>query len=785
MKRKLVVAVLSLVLLSAIGFGAAAFAAELPEGKTAAAERVTAIHQRTDGWEEIQIVFDCFADSVAGNPGGVIGQVAHYLELNGRSLAETLSANGETKVLSSWGTDAYGKRTLVLTLNAGIPREYLFHADGTTLTGGDTLTVKEGLTLPEGQKTAENASFSYELATRNWKRTAGTATELNIVKAETSSPAHIDYVFWFDYAPDALIDNNFMATLGGAFHDVNNPQSPIYFDANNAVWGDNFEFVSLKGQPLTSAAGFQAWWYGNGTSARAFVLRLVVGNATAAPHLSIGDKIIFHTGFHTPEGAVLSRDISFTFTTAGFTETAGGFVCDSGMEMGVNGITEVTLPPAPDGQTYYSFDLYLGVELLGAPIYNLQTGADFADHFILNTKSVTEWGGGSSVQVHILEPVRAKGCHLSVLLVADGSTSFNGLKLDGTDTLKLQKGLRVGMYELREDVFFYNYGSEFGNQWYGESEKNAAESLIAKIDTLTGESSKAEVEQVFDEYNGLSDAQKSLVTNAENLTALVADFEDKDALAADKELLEIGFSNGETAGAVSSDLFLLTEGARGSTIVWESDCADIISVDGIVTMPRGIDSAEVTLTATLTKGKFSERKTFSLTVLSRPYTVTYLDETGAEIQTKEQNADGKFPLLSAPEKPGYAFVAWIAEGAEESFDFEAEVSADVRLKPSYEREEYSIRYELLGGENAAENPESYHIESSTIVLEDASREGYEFPVGIPRLATKTALKKLAREAWETEPSMRSGPRSPIRLSTNSTAEREIKILPPIRSRPIR
>ena len=39
---------------------------------------------------------------------------------------------------------------------------------------------------------------------------------------------------------------------------------------------------------------------------------------------------------------------------------------------------------------------------------------------------------------------------------------------------------------------------------------------------------------------------------------------------------------------------------------------------------------------------------------------------------------------------------------------------------------YTIDYVLNGGENAAENPSEYYVYGTNIILQDASRDGYEF-----------------------------------------------------------
>ncbi|KRE52255.1 immunoglobulin-like domain-containing protein [Paenibacillus sp. Soil724D2] len=89
-------------------------------------------------------------------------------------------------------------------------------------------------------------------------------------------------------------------------------------------------------------------------------------------------------------------------------------------------------------------------------------------------------------------------------------------------------------------------------------------------------------------------------------------------VAADKAALAITFGGTDTASAVTQPLSLPLNGTNGSTITWVSSNAAIISNDGkTVNRPTAAQGdAAVTLTATITYGAVSEKKSFSLTVKS-------------------------------------------------------------------------------------------------------------------------------------------------------------------------
>ena len=82
---------------------------------------------------------------------------------------------------------------------------------------------------------------------------------------------------------------------------------------------------------------------------------------------------------------------------------------------------------------------------------------------------------------------------------------------------------------------------------------------------------------------------------------------------------------GDTS-AVIADLYLPTEGIGGATISWTSSDPNVIAEDGTVTRPAaGSGNAIVILTATITKGNYTDTKTFEVVVLekSEPRLVAY------------------------------------------------------------------------------------------------------------------------------------------------------------------
>ena len=82
--------------------------------------------------------------------------------------------------------------------------------------------------------------------------------------------------------------------------------------------------------------------------------------------------------------------------------------------------------------------------------------------------------------------------------------------------------------------------------------------------------------------------------------------------------------------------------------------------------------------------------------------------------------------LSAPTKNGYTFVKWVDEDGETVTVIAVGTTGDITLTAVWEIIEYTITYDLDGGENHADNPTKYTVASGTITLSAPTKAGYEF-----------------------------------------------------------
>ena len=86
-----------------------------------------------------------------------------------------------------------------------------------------------------------------------------------------------------------------------------------------------------------------------------------------------------------------------------------------------------------------------------------------------------------------------------------------------------------------------------------------------------------------------------------------------------KAALAIGFASDDSASSVTQDLTLPASGANLVMITWASSASSVVSPSGVVTRPAaGQSDANVTLTATLSKGGSTDTKAFAVTVKALP-----------------------------------------------------------------------------------------------------------------------------------------------------------------------
>ena len=80
-----------------------------------------------------------------------------------------------------------------------------------------------------------------------------------------------------------------------------------------------------------------------------------------------------------------------------------------------------------------------------------------------------------------------------------------------------------------------------------------------------------------------------------------------------------------------------------------------------------------------------------------------------------------------PARENYTFTGWYADSEfKTAFYFDNAITASTTVYAKFTPEEYKITYNLDEGTNAAANPTTYTIETDTIALQPATKEGYIF-----------------------------------------------------------
>ena len=122
----------------------------------------------------------------------------------------------------------------------------------------------------------------------------------------------------------------------------------------------------------------------------------------------------------------------------------------------------------------------------------------------------------------------------------------------------------------------------------------------------------------------------------------------------------------------------------------------------------------------------------ALKVNAVDFTISYtLDGgTNAANNPADYTVETATITLEDASKDRYTFEGWYSDAAFTADNEVTEIATgstgDVILYAKFNAITYNITYTLDGGTNAANNPADYTVETATITLEDASKDGYTF-----------------------------------------------------------
>jgi len=209
-------------------------------------------------------------------------------------------------------------------------------------------------------------------------------------------------------------------------------------------------------------------------------------------------------------------------------------------------------------------------------------------------------------------------------------------------------------------------------------------------------------------------------------------------------------SQAVTIYAYWKNMFEITFDANGGTFpgegtpatvtkkVAEGEAIDVSGIDLPTTYTSGDDEtfyfAGWAKTADATEGEALGTASGSTTFYAVwtkqvTFTVVFNTQKNAGTTVAYVQDGGKVTKPGDPEALGYTFGGWFSDkecSESNGFDFDTEITANVVLFAKWTPVTYGITYTLDEGKNNEDNPESYTVETATVVLKKPSKTGYVF-----------------------------------------------------------
>ena len=145
----------------------------------------------------------------------------------------------------------------------------------------------------------------------------------------------------------------------------------------------------------------------------------------------------------------------------------------------------------------------------------------------------------------------------------------------------------------------------------------------------------------------------------------------------------------------------------------------------------GTDVTENSTSVTIPSGSIGDRNFTAHWSLSG-YTITYNGLDNASNDSRNPSTyNYSTPTFSIypPSKPGYAFTGWTGNGIAEpttTLTIPYGSTGDKTFFANWQKETYTIYYDLKGGVATGSNPTSYDIDTPTFTLSNPTKAGYTF-----------------------------------------------------------
>ena len=148
-------------------------------------------------------------------------------------------------------------------------------------------------------------------------------------------------------------------------------------------------------------------------------------------------------------------------------------------------------------------------------------------------------------------------------------------------------------------------------------------------------------------------------------------------------------------------------------------------------------------------GRFSGTVKTTFTIKpGKKVTISFNGNGGkASKKSLKVKAGAKYGSLPSAKWKGYKFLGWFTKkkGGEQISDTSnLEKAKNQTLYAQWEKETYTISYELNGGTNSQKNPNTYTITTKTFSFKNPTRKGYVFKGWYTDSKFKKSIKKIAK-----------------------------------------
>lgn len=228
--------------------------------------------------------------------------------------------------------------------------------------------------------------------------------------------------------------------------------------------------------------------------------------------------------------------------------------------------------------------------------------------------------------------------------------------------------------------------------------------------------------------SGVAHVRISLVEDAKVFTTATVNVLEDPSLS-----VEFTYEKSMAKGTTQKIDYKFADEKKAGTITFSSMNSEIVKVvdeNTLEALSEGTTTIVAHVASTIIEGSTRDYE-LSIVVYDHTYTINYVLNDGInDPDNPNQYIPELLPVkLNNPTKVGYQFMGWydndrfsgkaiseIVEGTE----------GNITLYAKWQVIDYEITYELSGGKNSSNNPETYNVEKLPLELAEPTRSGYQF-----------------------------------------------------------